>query len=70
MTDTVKATLNGVPTSFSPGTTLKDVLESLTTSAVGCAIACNGDVVLRGQWAVRCVQAGDRLEVLSAAQGG
>jgi sulfur carrier protein len=42
----------------------------LTVAKRGVAVAVNGEVVPRSQWAAVALRDGDRVEVLTAAQGG
>jgi thiamine biosynthesis protein ThiS len=62
--------VNGEARPFAAGTTVRDVVVSLTTQAEGCAVAVNDAVVPRSDWRARAVQPGDRIEVLTAVQGG
>jgi sulfur carrier protein len=62
--------VNGEPRSLASGATLRDAIASLTADTDGCAVAVNDSVVPRGEWAVRLVEPGDRIEVLTAVQGG
>lgn len=62
--------VNGLSRSIADGTTLRDVVASLTAKADGCAVAINDSVVPRGEWDTRTVEPGDRIEVLTAVQGG
>jgi sulfur carrier protein len=61
--------LNGQPRDVGPETTVGELVRSLAGDASGCAVAVNGVVVPRGDWQRR-VAAGDRVEVLTAVQGG
>jgi sulfur carrier protein len=61
--------LNGVPRDIGPGTTVGDLVRSLAGDGSGCAVAVNGAVVPRSDWQ-REVSPGDRVEVLTAVQGG
>jgi sulfur carrier protein len=61
--------LNGQPHDIDADTTVGDLVDSLARNASGCAVAVNGVVVPRGDWQ-RSVAAGDRVEVLTAVQGG
>jgi sulfur carrier protein len=61
--------LNGRPHDVGPNTTVADLVRALATDASGCAVAVNGAVVPRSDWQ-RGVAAGDRVEVLTAVQGG
>ncbi|MFJ9647336.1 sulfur carrier protein ThiS [Streptomyces sp. NPDC101206] len=62
--------VNGEPRELAPGTTLDVVVASLTTAPSGVAAALNETVVPRGQWPRTPVGDGDRVEVLTAVQGG
>jgi sulfur carrier protein len=61
--------LNGRPHDVGPDATVADLVRSLADDASGCAVAVNGAVVPRSDWQ-RPVSAGDRIEVLTAVQGG
>jgi sulfur carrier protein len=61
--------LNGQPHDVGTDTTVGDLVKTLARNASGCAVAVNGVVVPRGDWQ-RTVAAGDRVEVLTAVQGG
>jgi sulfur carrier protein len=61
--------LNGQPHDIAADTTVADLVTALARNAAGCAVAVNGVVVPRGDWQ-RSVAAGDRVEVLTAVQGG
>ncbi|MBW5486205.1 sulfur carrier protein ThiS [Streptomyces bambusae] len=62
--------LNGEPLEIAPGTTLDAVVATLTTAPSGVAAALNETVVPRTRWCVTPVGDGDRVEVLTAVQGG
>lgn len=62
--------VNGEHRELPAGTTVEDVVAILASSRRGIAVALNGDVVPRSAWAGTVLGAGDRVEVLSAAQGG
>lgn len=64
--------LNGEPTSVAPGTTLRELLLLLgrNPDGRGVAVARNGEVVPRSAWEATAVGEGDRVEVLTAVQGG
>jgi sulfur carrier protein len=61
--------LNGEPREVDPATTVGGLVRSLTRDPSGCAVAVNGAVVPRSGWE-RHLAAGDRVEVLTAVQGG
>lgn len=65
-------TVNGAPRTFEAGTTVADLVEDVTGEPAvrGVAAALNGAVVPRGRWRLLELQDGDRVEVLSAVQGG
>ncbi|GAA3237766.1 sulfur carrier protein ThiS [Streptomyces sp. XM83C] len=63
-------TVNGEPREFAPGTALDTVVRSLTAAPSGVAAALNETVVPRTQWPVTALADGDRVEVLTAVQGG
>ncbi|GHA51816.1 sulfur carrier protein ThiS [Streptomyces purpurascens] len=62
--------VNGEPRDVRPGTALDTVVRSLTTSPSGVAAALNETVVPRAQWPSTSLSDGDRVEVLTAVQGG
>ncbi|RSS81540.1 sulfur carrier protein ThiS [Streptomyces sp. WAC06614] len=62
--------VNGEPRELVPGTTLDAVVATLTSAPSGVAAALNETVVPRGQWPATPVGDGDRVEVLTAVQGG
>ncbi|MBR8641201.1 sulfur carrier protein ThiS [Streptomyces tuirus] len=62
--------VNGEPRDVRPGTALDTVVRSLTTSPSGVAAALNETVVPRAQWPATSLAEGDRVEVLTAVQGG
>jgi len=52
------------------GAAVLDAVQILTTAASGVAVALNDEVVSRGAWASTPLADGDRVEVLTAVQGG
>ncbi|MFJ6795734.1 sulfur carrier protein ThiS [Streptomyces sp. NPDC091268] len=70
MTPSVRVSVNGEPRQLAAGTTLDAVVAALTTAPSGVAAALNETVVPRGQWPATAVGEGDRVEVLTAVQGG
>ncbi|HSP38935.1 MAG TPA: sulfur carrier protein ThiS [Frankiaceae bacterium] len=65
-------TLNGSPEELPDGAQLSDLLavHGHTTAARGIAIALNGAVVRRADWAAQALDDGDAVELLVAVQGG
>ncbi|CAM5412035.1 thiamine biosynthesis protein ThiS [Streptomyces avidinii] len=62
--------VNGEPLEIAAGTMLAAVIATLTQATKGVAAALNETVVPRGQWPYTSVSDGDRVEVLTAVQGG
>ena len=64
--------VNGTPREVEAGTTVADLVEELAgrPNAKGVAAALNGAVVPRGRWRLLELQDGDRVEILTAVQGG
>ncbi len=72
-TPTLAIVLNGEPYEVPAGTTVAGLLRRLKIdpeTARGIAVAVNEEVVRRTQWAELQLQAGDRVEVVTARQGG
>jgi sulfur carrier protein len=63
--------VNGEPRE-SAGATIAELLSELgvEVQARGVAVAVDGEVVPRGEWADRRINEGERVEALSAMQGG
>lgn len=70
MNVTVHITVNGEPRDLPLGHTLGQLVASLTAAPSGVAAAVNEAVVPRGRWAGTALDDGDRVEVLTAVQGG
>ncbi|WP_369204259.1 sulfur carrier protein ThiS [Streptomyces sp. PU-14G] len=66
----VTVSVNGEPRRLTEGTTLDQLVTALTAAPSGVAAALNEDVVPRGSWATTALGEGDRVEVLTAVQGG
>ena len=62
--------VNGEPREIAPGTALDTVVRTLTPAPSGVAAALNATVVPRAQWPRTPLADGDRVEVLTAVQGG
>jgi sulfur carrier protein len=67
---TAWVTVNGQPREVSAGTTVGQVVATVTELAAGVAAAVNGEVVPRRCWPATLVRDGDRVEVVTAVQGG
>jgi sulfur carrier protein len=62
--------VNGVPRELAVEQTVAALVAAITVERRGIAVAVNGEVVPRSMWAGASLRDGDRVEVLSAAQGG
>jgi sulfur carrier protein len=65
-------TLNGEPRDLPDGATVADAVRAVGApeDGRGVAAAVDGEVVPRTEWAVRPLEADERVEVLQAVQGG
>ena len=66
----MKISVNGEQREIAPGTALDTVVKTLTPAPSGVAAALNETVVPRTQWPSTPLSDGDRVEVLTAVQGG
>lgn len=72
MTATLTVVVNGDEREVAPGTTVAALVRaSAPARLVGhTAVARNGEIVLRSAWPATVLEVGDRIELLTAAQGG
>jgi sulfur carrier protein len=63
-------TLNGEPRELPEGATVETAVRQLGEPDRGVAVAVDGEVVPRGDWASTRVRDGQEVEVLRAVQGG
>ncbi|MGW0532605.1 sulfur carrier protein ThiS [Streptomyces sp. NPDC003032] len=66
----MSVSVNGEVRDVASGTTLDALVAGLTAAPSGVAAALNETVVPRARWADTALAAGDRVEVLTAVQGG
>lgn len=68
----MRLVLNGAPRDVPDGCTVAELLRSLgrDPEAQGVAVARNGELLPRQGWARATLADGDRLDVVTAAQGG
>jgi len=66
----MRVSVNGEPREVPAGTTLDQVVAELTRATRGVAAALNETVVPRTGWTAAELGEGDRVEVLTAVQGG
>ncbi|TGB16322.1 sulfur carrier protein ThiS [Streptomyces sp. MZ04] len=62
--------VNGEVREVAAGTTLEALVATLTAAPSGVAAALNETVVPRTRWSTTALADGDRVEVLTAVQGG
>jgi sulfur carrier protein len=66
----MRVSVNGSSRAIPGDTTVADLVTELAPYRRGVAVAVNGEVVPRTSWADAALRDGDRVEVLTAAQGG
>ena len=66
----MNVSVNGEPREIAPGTALDTLVRTLAPSPSGVAAALNETVVPRAEWPSTSLSEGDRVEVLTAVQGG
>ncbi|WP_327119434.1 sulfur carrier protein ThiS [Streptomyces sp. NBC_01341] len=66
----VSVSVNGEHRALPAGTALDTLVAALTAAPSGVAAAVNEAVVPRGQWSATALADGDRVEILTAVQGG
>jgi len=66
----MRVTVNGEVRDLAEGATVADAVRQLAAAPHGIAVARNDQVVPRGDWAGTVLADGDRVEVLTAVQGG
>lgn len=68
--ESVTVSVNGEARVLTGPVTLDVLVAALTPAPSGVAAALNETVVPRGRWSATTVSDGDRVEVLTAVQGG
>jgi sulfur carrier protein len=66
----MELTVNGTGRSVPGGASVADMVGDVAPHQRGVAVAVNGEVVPRAGWPATVLRDGDRVEVLTAAQGG
>lgn len=66
----MRVTLNGETTEVDDGATVADLVGDHLPSPRGVAVALNAELVPRSTWPDVALHDGDRVELLTAAQGG
>ncbi len=67
---TLTVTVNGQPREVDPGTTIAAIVASVAPATQGVAVAVNDTVVPRPDWTSTSLTEADRVEILTAVQGG
>jgi sulfur carrier protein len=62
--------INGTAHLVADDMSLERAVSLISSAATGIAAAVNGEVVRRASWSSTRLAAGDRVEVLTAVQGG
>jgi sulfur carrier protein len=66
----MRVSVNGDAGELADGTTVDDVVVQLGKGRRGIAVALNDEVVPRSRWSDTRLADNDRVEILTAAQGG
>lgn len=66
----VNVLVNGNSEQIAAGTTVAEVVNRWARSPIGVAVAVNEAVVTRADWPETTLGEGDRVEILTAVQGG
>ncbi|MDP9861766.1 MULTISPECIES: sulfur carrier protein ThiS [Streptosporangium] len=66
----MNVTINGTARELPAGATVTQAVRTLTELSGGVAVAVNDEVVSRGSWDSTTLAEADRVEVLTAVQGG
>jgi thiamine biosynthesis protein ThiS len=62
--------LNGAKCEVADGTTIDDLLISVTGADRGSAAVVDGEIVPRSTWSITVLQEGQAVELITAVQGG
>ncbi|MFD0477839.1 sulfur carrier protein ThiS [Nonomuraea thailandensis] len=62
--------INGSTHEVADGMTVAQAVHTLTSATTGVAVAVNDEVVTRSTWETTALRDRDRVEVLTAVQGG
>jgi sulfur carrier protein len=66
----MKVIVNGEPRELPENASVAEVVASVTAATTGVAAALNDEVVRRSAWDATTLKDADRVEVLTAVQGG
>ena len=62
--------MNGAARQIAAGTTVVELVDQISATPRGVAVALGGSVVPRTEWEARVLREGDAVELLTAVQGG
>ena len=62
--------VNGSTTDVAPGTSVAELIDAYSDRTTGIAVAINQNVLTKAEWADTTLEPGDRVEIVSAVQGG
>jgi sulfur carrier protein len=62
--------VNGSATDIAPGRSVAELVREYSDRQTGIAVAINEDVLTKAEWAETTLKPGDRVEIVSAVQGG
>ncbi len=66
----VRVSVNGKPSEVPAGSTVSQLVSTVTGLTSGVAAAVNGEVVPRRSWPGTLLREGDQVEIVTAVQGG
>lgn len=66
----MKVVVNGTPDELPDGSTVAQIVATRSKTDQGVAVAVNDQVVTRSSWSDVTLADGDRVEILTAVQGG
>ncbi|MGX7681178.1 sulfur carrier protein ThiS [Jatrophihabitans sp. DSM 45814] len=66
----MRLTVNGQPQQTNGRTTLAELVTEISDRQTGIAVALNSEVVPRRSWPETALRDGDRIDVVTAVQGG
>jgi sulfur carrier protein len=62
--------VNGAETDVAPGKSVAELVDEYSDRTTGIAVALNQNVLTKAEWADTALKPGDRVEIVSAVQGG
>ena len=66
----MQITVNGQARQVADELSVDALVREISDRSTGIAVAVNGEVVPRGSWGDTAVRPGDRIDVVTAVQGG